>query len=134
VPSIADAQPPIPPSHPRTTVSTGHGAIDSPTKSRFFALNGLPPSQSESSVETTSTFRLGRSFLTSSPAMRRSINTMLSEEFVSVPSKQRIAIQQALDSLSNSFFNSSASSESSFSDEFEQKSESGVDDFVKNAS
>ncbi len=65
--------------------------------------------------------------------MRRFINTMLSEEFVNVSSKQRIAIQQTLDSLFDSFFNSFASLKSFSSDKFEQKSEFSVNDFVKNA-
>jgi len=65
--------------------------------------------------------------------MRRFINTMLREEFASVSSKQRVAIQQTLDSFFDSFFNSFASLESFFSDKFEQESESSVDDFVENA-
>jgi len=65
--------------------------------------------------------------------MRRFINTMLREEFVSVLSKQRVAIQQTLDSFFDSSFNSFASLESFFNDKFEQESEFDVDDFVKNA-
>ncbi len=66
--------------------------------------------------------------------MRQFINTMLREEFVSVFSKQRVAIQQTLDSFFDLFFNSFASLKSFFSDKFEQKSEFDVDDFVENAS
>ena len=66
--------------------------------------------------------------------MRQFINTMLSEKFVSVFSKQRVAIQQTLDSFFDSFFNSFASSKSFFSDKFKQENEFNVDDFIKNAS
>ncbi len=65
--------------------------------------------------------------------MRQFINTMLRKKFASVFSKQRVAIQQTLDLLFDSFFNSFASLESFFNDKFEQESEFGVDNFVKNA-
>jgi len=65
--------------------------------------------------------------------MRQFINTMLREEFVNVFLKQRIAIQQTLNSFFDLFFNSFASLESFFSDKFEQKNEFNVDNFVENA-
>ncbi len=65
--------------------------------------------------------------------MRQFVNTMLREEFVNVFLKQRIAIQQTLNSFFDLFFNLFASLESFFSDKFEQKNEFNVDNFVENA-
>jgi len=59
---------------------------------------------------------------------------MLRKEFVNVFLKQRIAIQQTLNSFFDLFFNLFASLESFFSDKFEQKNKFNVDNFIENAS
>ncbi len=101
-----------------------YSVIDFSTDSRFTSLSVLYFSQKADIFETIFVFRLERLFSILFFAIRRLINTILNKEFVSVSSKQYIAIQQILDLLSSStfslfdsllnFFSDNSSSESDF--------------------
>ena len=70
-----------------------YNIIDFLINSRFTLFSILYFSQKTEISETISAFRLERLFFILSFAMRRSINTILSKEFASILSKQRVAIQ-----------------------------------------